>query len=204
MVTWEKIRHQVAVAGRVTDDETKKAIGGALVKITDAPEAFTDWLAVRAEQYGDRWETMVERPDQTITVADGHFHFMDLPDGAYTLTAELPGYGTRYGTAEVEATVERDADGNITMSTADITLTPTSVKGRITNNEGSSVLMAEVRVKGSGERTFSDGNGEYSLTGLEAGSRTVQVSAQGHQPKNEDVQLGEGDTETLNFALVSV
>ena len=44
---------------------------------------------------------------------DGHFHFMDLPDGEYSLTPSLPSFGYRYDTAEVNATLFHDVKGNI-------------------------------------------------------------------------------------------
>jgi hypothetical protein len=206
MAQWEEIRHQVAISGRVTDAQTSRAIGRAQVSITDGSLAFNEWLANYARQYGDRWETMMERPDQIRTDIDGHFHFMDLPDGQYTLRASLPGSGTRYGIAQNVVTVSRDAEGNITMAVADISLLPTTLKGRIAKQNNEPVVMAEVRVRGSGERTFSDGQGHYLLTGLEAskkGERTLVVSAQGCQKVTKNVLLDQAGVEkTLDFVLV--
>ncbi|MGD9101251.1 MAG: carboxypeptidase regulatory-like domain-containing protein [Anaerolineae bacterium] len=205
MPTWETVRHQVAIAGRVSDAQTGKTIARARVEITAAPAEFTAWLAIRAKQHQEHWETMDERPDRTRTALDGHFHFLDLPDGSYTLTVSLPGSGSRYGTAQVVATVSRDAEENIVMAAADTTLPPTTVKGQITEQDSDPVIlvaMAEVRVKGSGERTFSDGQGQYLLAGLETGARTVLVSAQGYQPASQAVSLNQAGVEqTLNFAL---
>jgi Carboxypeptidase regulatory-like domain/Membrane-bound lysozyme-inhibitor of c-type lysozyme len=201
--TWEIIRHQVAIAGRVTDAQTGRAIGGARVGITAAPAAFTDWLAIRKTQYGVHWAAMVERPDQTGTAADGHFHFLDLPDGQYTLTASLPGSGSRYSTAGRHATVSRDAQGTITTAAADIALPPTTLKGEITDQDGARVALVEVRVQGSGERAFSDAQGRYVLAGLEMGQRTVLVFAQGYRPGFQTVMLSPaGSVQTINMVLV--
>jgi hypothetical protein len=206
----EKIRHQIAIAGRVTDSHTGRAIGGAQIEITAAPAAFTDWLATRARQYGDHWTAMAERPDRTRTARDGHFHFLDLPDGKYTIVASLPGSGTRYGTAQVTARISsetKDGETDITMATADIRLPPTALKGRITDKaSGEPVILAEVRMLGSGERTFSDASektkGRYVLTGLETGKRTIQVSAQGYKPDSKTVRFEEaGREKKLDFAL---
>ena len=203
MSEWEVLRHGVAIAGQVTDGQTAKAIGGARIEITAAPVEFTDWLAIRAEQYGDRWLNMVERPDRALAAADGHFHFLDLPDGDYTLAASLPGSGTRYGTSEAEATVSRDGGGSINWDTADLALPPTTVVGRVRDRDtGDPVVMAEVRVGGSGVRTFSDVDGRYSLTALETGERIVLVSARGYRPASRTVMLTEAGTkETVPFAL---
>jgi len=178
MVKIEATRHQVAVAGQV------------------------DWLDNRRIQYGDRWNSMVERADRTRTAPDGHFHFIDLPDGQYTLTALLPGVGSRYGTAQLVVTVFRDDKGNINMAQADIALPPTTIKGKISKQSAESVPMAEVRVKGSGERVFSNSKGEYLMAGLEKGKRTVLVSVQGFKVASQTAQLNRGAVHTLNFTLL--
>lgn len=203
MAQWEEIRHQVAISGRVTDAQTGRAIGSAQVRIIAAPLVFMEWLANRAKQYGDKWKIMMERPDRIRTAADGHFHFMDLPDGQYTLTASLPGSGTRYGTAQNVVTVTRDAEGNITMAVADMDLPSTMLNGRITiQNTTDPVVMAEVLIQGIGERTFSDGDGQYLLAGLEIGQRTVVISAQGYQQISHTVQFSQaGEELTSDFIM---
>ena len=92
----------------------------------------------------------MERPDRTRTAVDGHFHFLDLPDGMYTCTATLPGAGSRYGTVQAGATVLRDAAGNLPMATANLALPPTTLKGQIADQDTADpVFMAEVRVSGA-------------------------------------------------------
>ncbi len=211
MAAWEEVRHQVAIAGRVTDTQTGRTIGSAQVRITTAPAEFTQWLTTRAKQFGAKWATMAERPDQARTAADGHFHFLDLPNGQYTLVGSLPGSGSRYGErgpvndqgVPVTVTVSRDASGNITMAVVDIALPPTTVKGQITGQDTTLVVMAEVRVKGSGERALSNGEGKYLLAALEKGERTVLVSAEGYQLTSQTALLSQaGTVRTLDFALV--
>lgn len=122
MSDWEIVRRQVAIAGRVTDARTGKPIGGARVEIADAPDVLVAQLALKARQHGVRWDAMPERPDRARTAADGYFHFLDLPDGDYTLVAWLPGARTRYGRAETTATVSRDAENRVALATADLRL----------------------------------------------------------------------------------
>lgn len=170
-------------------------------------------------QYGDAWAAMTERPDRARTAPDGLFYFLDLPDGDYTLTASLAGMGRRYGTAQATATVSRDENGNFKRAFLDLALQATTVRGKITGpSHRTGVAMAEVRVKGSGERTFSDVQGQYVLSGIEpavvkngasAGSgppitkRTVLVFAQGYRSASKHVALNEaGAVETLDFELV--
>ena len=128
---------------------------------------------------------------------------MDLPDGQYTLTASLPRLGSRYGAATAQATVARTAAGKLIMAVSDLALPPTTLKGTITGPNGAKVAMALVRVNGSGERTYTTGQGTYLLAGLEVGNRTISVTAQGFQPVTRAVMLGTAGGElTLNFSLV--
>ena len=92
----ETVRHQVAIAGRVTDGQTAHWLGAALSDHGRARRVHD-----LAEHACTPVRAGVGEPDrayQALTAIDGHFHFLDLPDGQYTLTASLPGYGSRYGT----------------------------------------------------------------------------------------------------------
>ncbi|CAG1003693.1 hypothetical protein MYXO_03226 [Myxococcaceae bacterium] len=182
----ERVRHQVAIAGRITDAQTGRAIAGAEVRLTAVPPALTT-PGLLASLH---------------TAADGHFHYLDLPDGSYTLSISLPEAGSRYGTAWQQVAVSRTVQGKINLATADIPLPPTTIKGQITNPGNAPIVMAEIRVRGSGEKTFSDGQGRYVLSGLEAGARTILVSAQGFQTATETSPPGvAGSVSTLNFTL---
>jgi len=145
----------------------------------------------------------VDRPDQTGTAADGHFHFLDLPDGNYAVTASLPQAGSRYGTAEVKnRSVSRDGDGRIAWAWADMKVPPTTIGGKVTNQSAAPVKLASARVKGSGESAFSDDAGEYRLTALEVGTRTVSASAPGLKADPKTVQLDEaGKMQVVDIAM---
>jgi hypothetical protein len=134
----------------------------------------------------------VDRPDQTRTAADGHFHFLDLPDGNYAVTASLPEAGSRYGTTEVKnSPVSRNGDGRIAWAWTDMMVPPTTIGGKVTSQSAAPVKLASIRVKGSGESTLSDDVGEYRLSALEVGTRTLSVSAPGLKAGSEIVQLDE-------------
>ncbi|MBE9580996.1 MAG: carboxypeptidase regulatory-like domain-containing protein [Proteobacteria bacterium] len=100
---WEVSRRTVSVAGRVIDVQTDRSINGVHVKIASGSTRSS-----------------------TRTGTDGHFHFLDLPDGQYTLTASLPSSGSCDQTARMEATAFRDVEGNIKK------LTDGEYKARIT------------------------------------------------------------------------
>lgn len=182
MATWETARHQVAIAGRVTDALTGEGLGGAAVTV-DPPGAC----------------------GAVMTRADGHYHLLDLPDGTYAVSATLPAAGSRYGTLRVSAAVSRGPDGRLRMAAADLALPSTAIRGKIVRHGGGRQALAEVRIRGSGERAFSDGDGRYLLAGIEAGLRTIVVSAQGFRPVERTVRIDRpGDAVTVNVTLAPV
>jgi len=77
-----EVRHFAAVAGRVMDETTDKPVAGARVEIVNAPPAFR---ARKHPKAGD--------PDRAsvLTGRDGHFHFLDLPEGNYEIQATVAG-----------------------------------------------------------------------------------------------------------------
>jgi hypothetical protein len=154
-------------------------------------------------RYGKRWSALLERPDQTQTKEDGLFYFLDLPDGKYTFHVTAMNSGKRYASTEATAVVKGEPEGNLKTTTVKVALQPTTVKGKITGpNHKAGVVMAEVRVKGSGERTYSDAQGQYVLAAIEPGTRTVQVFAQGYKPSFHVVRLTQpGASETVNVVL---
>jgi Carboxypeptidase regulatory-like domain len=200
---WEIVRRQVAVAGRVVDGRTGKPFSGATVTIAAMPDAFRRKLELRAMQYGAGWNRMAERADRTRSRADGSFYFLNLPDGDYQLSATLPSMGKRYGTANAEVSVSRGDDGRMKIAFVDLALQPTVVEGKITGTgQKGAVVMAQVRVKGSGEQTFSDAKGHYALAAVEPGERTVLALAQGYRPAVQKVSLKTaGRAGMLNFSL---
>jgi hypothetical protein len=206
LAVFETIRHQVTIAGRVKDRVTGKPVEDALIEIVGGPPAYLAMIDTQTSIYGAAWATMAKRPDRTVTRPDGHFHFMDFPDGTYTLTASCKRLGKRYGTAGRDVTVSRTPQGNVNLVSSDILLPPSTVKGRILRQGASTpVIMAEIRVSGSLEYSYSDENGEYILAGIEASAarpRSVTVSAVGFQDRTLDVLLpAAGDEVVLNIQI---
>ncbi|OKH31297.1 hypothetical protein NIES2119_29090 [[Phormidium ambiguum] IAM M-71] len=202
-------RHQVAIYGQISDAETGLTIQNALVEITQMPENFKQWLVLRSQKYGSQWETLENRPDRKKTAIDGFFHFLDLPDGEYTLTASLPSAGTSYGTAEVKAIATRDSQGNYVKTATNMTLPPTAIKGQITDLSGAPIVLAKIQIAKTTNYIFSDNKGNYLFSGLETSKppsqRTVNinVSARGFQSASQSAELSQGTVQNLNFVLPS-
>ena len=200
------LNRQVSIAGRVSNDQTGKAITGAWVEITAMPAKFARRCQLKALKYS-AWEQMVERIDRTLTASDGFFYFADLPEGDYTLRVSVPGMGNRYRVKEISATVsELSKDKQVLQ----IALTPTTIKGKITNSNNQPVAMARVQLTDSLESTLSDSEGNFLLWGLEANPdsqslRPVKIiaSASSYQMAEKNFSIALGEVKTINFSLAS-
>ncbi len=128
MAGWETLRRQITISGRVTAAADGRAVVGAQVQITAAPDAFMSKVRLAAKQHGAAWGRMAERVDRTMTAVDGAYFFLDLPAGDYTMTAYLPQRLPAYDYAESAAQVSRDAQGTIQQTRADVALTAFSGK----------------------------------------------------------------------------
>jgi len=184
-VTLPSSVHRAAIAGKVVDGlDTQRALAGVVVTITAMPPAFQAIVSARS----------ATRPERTITAADGIFCFADLPDGAYTLSFALP--GGRYGGAKCDVTVARDAKGDIARAVQVVALPPTGVRGqvqgRVPGGSPTSLSLARVQVRGSGERAYGDADGRFTLTGIEAGARVLSLGASGFQPATATANVVEG------------
>lgn len=195
-------RHRVALCGKVVDGLTQGPLAGAEVTITEKPAAFSRRLALLSAADMEKWKTRVERPDRTRSRADGLFYFLDLPDGEYGLTAVLPNCGRRYAPAEQKAKVSRaaldkfDQQNNMAAKLESmwikLSLQPTAVRGKVVDAERSTTItLAEVRMKASGERTFSDAQGDFVLSPIQPSKnkRVLQAFAQGYEPAEAEIAI---------------
>lgn len=115
---WEITRRQVAIGGRVMD-ENKSPVDGALIKITSMPNEFRRKLAFAEDSARAGRSTAGTGPESAVARSDGIFFFLDLPDGQYTVTALDPGSGRH---DEKNISVSRDKKQNIKMTQVEFTL----------------------------------------------------------------------------------
>jgi hypothetical protein len=176
-----KIRHQVAIAGRVTCSHTQEMLPSAVLTVSG---------------------NGIKR--NASPAPDGLYYFLDLPDGEYLVEASALNGKGRYGAASGNAHVSRTPDEQgerIVPAIVDLVLRQTTVKGRVMANK-SPVVLAQVRVKGSGEAALTDSQGQYLLAGIEKGARTIQVFSQNYAPAEKAVKLQTpGSVVELNFTL---
>jgi hypothetical protein len=195
--------HQVAIAGKVVDAVTRRPLPGVRVEIIDAPGAFVRWIELRKVSHGDAWSSLLERPDRRLSSPKGLFYFLNLPDGEYTLSLVLPEAGGRLGKAEQGFVVARDPDGRIDATPITVDLTPTGGQGRIVGAAGAPLAMARILIVGSGEETYSEPDGGYSLTRVEPGARALSISLPGFKTTTTTVTLVEGVMAPLGDTALS-
>lgn len=198
--------HQAALAGKVIDALTRLPVSGVTVSITAMPPTFSRWLSARALQHGASWERLSLRPDRVRTAEDGGFCFVDLPDGAYTLSFALAHAGHRYGPVQRALSVTRNAQGLVQGPLHEVPLPPTGARGQIKGLvQGTATVLplARVRVKDSGEQAYADAEGRFFLTGVEPGTRTLVISASGFQPTTAQAVITEGSITALTTLVLN-
>jgi hypothetical protein len=119
------MRHQVAIWGRVVDDNNKP-VAGAQVSMIDMPQEWRQKIDSAASAVGAGWQQLEERGDRTLTQEEGLYFFLDLPAGKYTLQAVDRRSGLQ---AQKTVSVSWDEDGNVKRAIADLKL-PKARKGR--------------------------------------------------------------------------
>src|SRR5688572_2028066 len=78
-----------------------------------------------------------------------------------------------------------------------------TIQGRITDQDGQPIAGATVSLEGTGLGTQTDGQGDFVLRGVSAGSYTLRVEAVGHATESESVTVAEGAEVRRDYALRS-
>jgi len=188
----ERITHRAALVGRVIDGLAQTPLAGVEVAITSGPPA---WIAhVAALREGQP----AARPGRCVSDAAGWFRWLDLPPGAYALSAAIP--GSRYAAATGTATVVAAR-----AAATELALAPTAVSGIVVAGAPAVPLaMARVRFADSDDTTYTAADGSFTLSPVEAGaSRALEVSAQSYITSILAVALSQGQTTTAaNITLI--
>ena len=105
----------------------------------------------------------------TQTGSDGSYTFLDVPVAAYRVTAVKANWATAQTAVDVQV-----VEGS-TVTAPDLTLAanPGSVSGVVKYEGGAAGSGVTVSVEGGGATTVTDGQGAYTLSGVEAGVATL-------------------------------
>ncbi len=78
-----------------------------------------------------------------------------------------------------------------------------TVSGLVTNSANSQPVSGANVSADTGQNDTTDGNGNYALSPVPAGTRTISVTASGYDPQNQQATVNDGQDTSVNFALVA-
>lgn len=135
----------------------------------------------------------------TATDSSGDYTLSNLPAGTVSITASKTGYTGSSVSTVVQAGTTVTAD-NITISPVS---SYGSVSGKILPSSGSGVISG-ARIVAEGKTSYSDSNGNYTISELPAGTVTVSVYAYGYVNQSASVSVTAGSATSKNFRLDAV
>ncbi|HUY99904.1 MAG TPA: carboxypeptidase regulatory-like domain-containing protein, partial [Thermomicrobiaceae bacterium] len=131
------------------------------------------------------------------TSSTGTYSIANVPAGTPSVTASVTGYTSQ--TQSVSVTAGATATLNFSLSAATTAPTTGTVSGQVTTTAGKAISGAIVAVGSLKATTNRKGN--YSLSGVPAGTQSVTASASGYAAQSQTVSVTSGATTTANFRL---
>jgi len=117
--------------------------------------------------------TISDGTRSATTDSSGNYTINNVPAGSYTLTPSKSGFG--FSPASLAVSVPPNASGKDFIAVSQPTYT---ISGRIVDTTGDPVANVTL-TDGSGRSTSTDGNGNYTLTGVPVGVYTLTPSKAG-------------------------
>jgi len=134
----------------------------------------------------------------TTTLANGAYSITNLTAGGYDVQVSAVGFGTALKNS-VTVSAGQTATANFSLSS------PGSVAGKITQPDGvTGIAGANVQVfvgSAAGSSATADAGGNYSISGLNAGSYTLEASAAGYVTSSQSASVSGGSATTANAIL---
>jgi hypothetical protein len=130
----------------------------------------------------------------TTTDGSGHYSLGNVPTGTRTVTASASGYASQSAGVSVN-------DGQNTTQNFLLTPTTGNISGVVTDASGSAIPSASVSTD-TGQATTTNGSGNYSLSNVPTGTRTVTASAGGYASGTTTASVTGGQTTSgIDFVL---
>lgn len=171
----------------------------AAILLTPDPGVVVGYVkntAGTAIPYADVWISS----NIVQTNSSGYYLLNNVPYGSVVINALKKGYNKNYTSVSVLS--------NKTVAASDILLssnsqTAGSISGKITNAK-TFVAIIGARVVVSGAlSTYSDSNGIYTISDINAGSISASVFANGYKTQSNTATVVGRSTTTLDFSLTS-
>jgi len=128
------------------------------------------------------------------TAADGSFN-LTLPEGNYTLKVSASGYNDKVS-GTIKVTANKTTSYNTYLSVPSGNLT-----GKVTEDDGSPMIMATVSCNNVSGYTSTDG--KYTLSGIPVGTWTLSVTPIMGTPINFTVTISNGQVTTKDVTIVT-
>ena len=149
------------------------------------PTGSIDGLVSIEGQGVDAVSVTLSNGASATTANGGMFRFDGVEAGAYTVTISNYPADASFDQTSAAATISTDGE-TVTINFPGTFIRTSSIMGTVTvENEGLSGITVTLMGTGQSE-TLTDGNGQYTFTGLRAGNYTVEISGF----DDEDVAFG--------------
>ncbi len=131
----------------------------------------------------------------SISDAQGHYQFTGVSAGSKTIVASKSGYTTYSATISVSA-------GQTTFQDIAMTVHPTSgnVRGIVTES-GSEKVLEGVFISIGSISVTSGSDGSYQLTGVSAGTQTINATKSGYDSYSTGITVTAGETTAQNIEM---
>ena len=133
---------------------------------------------------------------KTFTDPHGYYEISNVPAGKWTITASKNGYTPESKAVNVETGQTVTVDFKLASATSTGT-----VQGTVRDNNAQPIQDATVAVQGTELQTTTDSYGQYQITNVPAGQRTLIASKIGYVSETKVVNIRAGHTVTEDFTL---
>jgi len=198
--------HITPVTTGITGASVDTGIAGTLQTVTFTPDndGVNDSAFIRATLPSDMgWKVELSKDNfSTVTrTFYGQGSTINVAWDGYTDVSNSFATIAPSNTYAVKIT----AGGSLINTALSITLSASSVQGRIVDavNVSSPLANANIQIFGVSQRSaISDANGNFQASGLKAGSYTISVNKTGYAQQNNPITVSNGVNNISDIALV--